>query len=741
MSMNPVSGALESIESGLVVGWACLLNASGTRLVVEILVEGRPVGTVTANRHRTDLAAAGFGDGRYGFQFALAAQPGERVRARLANTPFLLEGEIMVEAPAADVLPLTQGWVDQASGLTVQGWAWRPMQPGEALRVVARLLDGADAASAPVLVGATADEFRGDLAEAGIGDGKHAFTLRLPLHLADGRVHRVALSVEGEADLPGSPIEVLTQVDGPRAALMRLDQVIPTDRKDEAAPILALLDAYLRQTEDRVPQSLSWHAYPEWRRVQRPEDAEEGISGPWSRLFNLNTRLAGPLEVLVLVDAGMQALPGAVERAMQVLVQTGADILYADAEEETPSGLLPWFRPGWSPDHFLATDYTRGLFLVRAELIRALLPLPSIAHVKLAAVRAARSGCIYHLPEVLSRVVAPAVDGGEWLQAVQVHLEQKTYPADGRQAQVAALDGTGTYRRIHWPLPEPAPMVSLIIPTRDRVDLLRTCISSIRDRTTYPHYEILVIDNQSRDPETLQFLADEVATGHFRVLTYDAPFNFSDMNNKAAAAARGTVLGFINNDVELITPGWLEEAVGLLARPEVGAVGARLRFRNGMLQHAGVIVGVGGLAENAFQHLHANDAGYFFRTHLAGNYSAVTAATLFCRAETFLALGGFDAANLPVAFNDVDLCLRLRERGYSIVWTPHIELYHDESISRGADLTPDRRARAAKEDGYIRARWRAVLPADPYYNPNLNLDGRPFQGLALPPRRPWGALR
>lgn len=307
----------------------------------------------------------------------------------------------------------------------------------------------------------------------------------------------------------------------------------------------------------------------------------------------------------------------------------------------------------------------------------------------------------------------------------------------GGGAAVAPLDRPGL-RRIFWASPDPAPLISLIIPTRDRVDLLRVAVSSIRARSSGTHFELIIVNNQSRDAETLRFLAEGQQAGNFRVIDYDAPFNFSAMNNEAAKIARGAILGFINNDVELITPDWLEQACGYMARSEIGALGVRLLFPNGMIQHGGVVLGTGGMAENAFQHIHGGDDGYFHRSVVAGNYSAVTAACLFVRRELFLTVGGFDAANLPVAFNDVDLCLRLRERGFLIAWTPHITLIHHESVSRGRDASPDRQARAFKEESYMRQRWQGVLLRDPYYSPNLNLDRRPFTALALPPRHRWG---
>ena len=688
-------GVLERVGGGWAAGWVWMPAEPQRRLTVEIVQNGQAVAAGVARLSRGDVAASGRGDGFHGFSIALTGDESGPMHARIANTEFQLP---TATAETDAILAPSHGAVDQAFGLTVKGWCWAPADPKRTLSVTA-LLDGQPIATAQ------ADEFRADLANAGIGDGRHAFVLHLPLTLADGQTHSITLQAEDGRVLMGSPAEIQAMPEGPRAVLEQA-------RADRTEHSFALLGAYLDRVEELLPQSLPWRDYERWRPAHPVPAAE-----PVPRDYGL----------VALLDEGTELLPGALARACQVMRDSGADLLYGDAEAETPLGLMPWFRPDWSYDLFLAQDYMRGLVLVRAELLRDLPPGATLPEAKIRAVERARSGTILHLPEVLTRLTAPAADGDSWLVALKAHLtgaKVERLPADRR--------------RIHWPVPSPAPLISLLIPTRDRLDLLAPCIGSIRRLTRYPAYEIIVIDNQSREPETVRYLADGQASGAFRVLPYDAPFNFSAMNNEAAKIARGAILGFINNDVELISPDWLEQAAGLLARPEVGAVGAKLRFANGMIQHAGVTLGIGGLAENAFQHLHAEEEGYFGRTQAAGNYSAVTAACLFIRAESFAAIGGFDAANLPVAFNDVDLCLRLGERGLSIVWTPHIELYHHESVSRGRDASPERQARAFKEEAYMRQRWRAILLQDPFYSPNLNLDARPFTGLAFPPRRRWG---
>lgn len=697
-------GAVERVAGGWVTGWVWLPAEPERRLVVEIVLNQRSVAAGIACLQRDELAASGRGDGCYGFHMALPIDGGQPFQVRVANTMFALPAaETSEDLPG----PLSRGAVDQAFGLTIKGWCWTPLDAGRVLSVTA-LLDGQPVATA------SAGEFRADLAAAGIGDGYHGFVIRLPPALADGTVRTIALAAEDGRMLMGSPVEIQAMPEGPLAVL---DQI---RRESGASNALDMLGAYLERVEELLPQSLPWRDYERCRPAHPAPATPEPVIAPGSL-----TLLADLPGVVALLDDGAELLPGALARACAVFRDSGTDILYGDAEAETPLGPMPWYRPDWSYDLFLAQDYTRGLVLIRAGLLKRLPPSATLADAKTMAIETARPGMIFHVPDVLARLTRPARDSADWLTAIARH-------APG--ARVEALPGGD--RRVRWPVPDPAPGISLIIPTRDRLDLLAACIDSIRKLTRYPAYEIIVIDNQSREPETLRYFAEGQAAGAFLVLRYDAPFNFSGMNNEAAKIARGQILGFINNDVELISPDWLEEAAGILAsRPEVGAVGAKLRFANGMIQHAGVTLGIGGLAENAFQHLHADEDGYFRRTQVAGNYSAVTAACLFTRAESFAAIGGFDAANLPVAFNDVDLCLRLRERGQLIVYSPHIELYHHESVSRGRDTSDERRARAFKEEAYMRQRWRGILLDDPYYNPNLNLDARPFTGLAFPPRR------
>ncbi|WP_239661781.1 glycosyltransferase family 2 protein [Aeromonas hydrophila] len=292
--------------------------------------------------------------------------------------------------------------------------------------------------------------------------------------------------------------------------------------------------------------------------------------------------------------------------------------------------------------------------------------------------------------------------------------------------------------RWRWPLPTQLPLVSVIIPTRNGLAHLRPCIESLINKTHYTNMDIMVMDNQSDDEETLAYLAHITQVYGVRVIAYDQPFNYSAINNLAVRQARGDLVCLLNNDTEVISSDWLDEMVSHLLRPGVGVVGAKLYYGNGLIQHAGDAVGPGGCADHLHNGLSANDSGYQRRAVSAQELSAVTAACLLTHKDLYLALGGLDETHLPIAFNDVDYCLRVREAGRRIIWTPFAELYHHESISRGKDVSTQQQRRAKSELRYMKRRWACVLNHDPAYNPNLSYE-RPDFSLSRAPNMvlPW----
>jgi len=288
-------------------------------------------------------------------------------------------------------------------------------------------------------------------------------------------------------------------------------------------------------------------------------------------------------------------------------------------------------------------------------------------------------------------------------------------------------------------VPSAAPLVSLIIPTRNALQLVRQAVRSILATTDYPSYEIVIVDNGSDDPEALAYLAQVSREDpRVRVMPCGEPFNYSAINNRAVREARGEIVGLLNNDVEAIDPGWLTEMVSHAVRPGIGAVGAMLYYPLNTIQHAGVILGLGGVAGHPFKEFPRGDQGQKNRLRLVQNYSAVTAACLLIRKDRFQEVGGLNEKYLSIAFNDVDLCCKLIKAGYRNLWTPYAEFYHHESATRGVEDTPEKKARFQSEIDYMMDTWADLLMSDPAYNPNLTLVGEDFSPAYLSrARKSW----
>ena len=314
------------------------------------------------------------------------------------------------------------------------------------------------------------------------------------------------------------------------------------------------------------------------------------------------------------------------------------------------------------------------------------------------------------------------------LKAINEHLERMKVLASAEPS--TEVPG---FNRVRYNLPAEPPAVEIIILTRDKPELIKTCIESIRERTTYPDYSITIVDNGSREKETLELFRAWEKEPRIAIVKDDTPFNFSKLNNRAVERSSKKFVCLMNNDIEVISPDWLDEMVAHALQPGVGAVGARLWYPNETLQHGGVILGVGGLAGHAAKHLKRGEFGYFGRPCLQQEFSAVTAACLLVQREHYRSVEGFDETHLTVAFNDVDFCLKLREKGLRNLWTPYAELYHHESASRGNEDTPEKQARAENESAYMLTRWAKELQHDPAYSPNLTLEREDFS-LAWPPR-------
>jgi GT2 family glycosyltransferase len=410
-----------------------------------------------------------------------------------------------------------------------------------------------------------------------------------------------------------------------------------------------------------------------------------------------------------------------------------AGLLYSDEDKIDGRGRRfdPNFRPDFNYELFLSQNMICHLGVYRRELICSLGGFRSGfdgAHdydLALRVVTAIPPGQIVHIPRILYHWRANTCCDA--LSRSKKHACENA----GRRAVTEHLQSSGggtvdvapeapAYNRIRHAQPATPPLVSIVICTRDHEALLRTAVESIHTLSTYSNYELVIVDNGSRNPQAVAYLASLAAQPGIRVIRDDSPFNYSRLNNHAVVHCRGEVLCLLNDDIEVLTPDWIEEMVSFAMKPDVGAVGARLWYPNGTLQHGGVIIGIGGVAGHAHLRLPKGQHGYFGRAVVQQELSAVTGACLMVRRAVFEEVGGLDE-QIAVAFNDVDLCLRLRAAGYRNIWTPFAELIHHESVSRGREDNPEKIARFQREVRFMHERWGDVLTVDPHYNPNLTM--------------------
>jgi GT2 family glycosyltransferase len=497
--------------------------------------------------------------------------------------------------------------------------------------------------------------------------------------------------------------------------------------------------------DDASPDPRVMEVLCEYARAdQRIQVERRAVNGHISEASNTALAMARGSHV-ALLDHDDELRPNALLEVAELLAaDPGVGLVYSDEDKIDANGRRfdPYFKPDWDPDLLRGQNYLCHLTVLRTSLVRQVGGFRpgfegSQDHdLVLRCSERLAPGQIRHIPRILYHW--RAIPGSTALTR-----DAKDYAAEaGLRAVAAQLERLGSgaraealphgHYRVGWPLPHPAPKVSLVVPTRDRVELLRGCVESVLARTRYPAFELVVVDNGSTDPEALAHLDALSRRPGVRVLRYDRPFNYSAINNWAVGQCDGAIIGLLNNDVEVISTGWLEEMVGHATREEVGAVGAMLYYPDGTIQHAGVILGVHGVAAHVYAGRPRGFPGHGGRLRVAQRLSAVTGACLVVRREVFERAGGMDEA-LEVAFNDIDFCLRLRELGYTNVWTPFAELYHHESASRGSDEEGGKRERFVREIELMRQRWGGVLQEDPAYNPNLSLNSRHFD-LASPPR-------
>lgn len=504
---------------------------------------------------------------------------------------------------------------------------------------------------------------------------------------------------------------------------------------------------------EEMIRSLQEQTYPYWELcIANASPGEEGMTEVLSRYAREDSRIRvkelpenlgiaentnqafamASGEFAGLLDHDDLLAPQALYRVAQAILEEGADVVYTD-EDKVTTDLSEHFQPHFKPDFNLdllrSNNYITHFFVVRRTLVervggfRKEFDGAQDYDFIFRCVEASRK--TVHIPEVLyhwrthkaSTADNPAskmyaFEAGR--RAIQAHLARS-----GVKGTVSSTKDLGFYR-VEYPV-QGEPLISVLIPNRDQKETLEKCLNSIWDKTTYSNYEILVVENNSTSEEIFRYYREIKKRPNVRVITWKGEFNYSAINNFGEKSARGEYLLFLNNDVEVINPRWMEELLGNCQRREVGIVGAKLYYPDDTIQHAGTIIGIGGIAGHAFLNMPRSRTGYLHKASIQMDLSAVTAACMMMKRSVFRQLGGFEE-RLAVAFNDVDLCLRTVQAGYLVVYNPAVELYHYESKSRGAEDSEEKVRRFQTEIEFMRNRWMDLLKkGDPYYNRNLTL--------------------
>ncbi|MFC0351154.1 glycosyltransferase family 2 protein [Undibacterium danionis] len=795
-SPSPWHGAIDGMHNNLLYGWALNVLDPNARVVLEVCLNSEVIGSVIADVMRSDLATEikallsesslhhSTFDFCHGFVADLGSafqQQNGSLTVRVANIDVILPGAIDLQVPRKPPTALTSK-VFSDSALCLLGWCIDSRDAAAHQEIKAFLGDSLIAQTKANLLHPALRSY--DV-------GSHGFELNLPLELADGVEHLVRVTDALGNELNGSPVAVCCYATGgktlidpdrepvlaqllesyerylPRSLGMcsykewsSLFEVAPTNdlARKKALPKLRVgimlcagsfeqANSHATELTQALEDTLSSLAQQDikpqiylqsdWQNKPAKKPRQRALPSFSSMLQNA---LDDQCDVIACVRVGDTLLPHALSCALEGFTNPDTQIVYTDSE----CAGTPWFKPAWNPEYALASDYPLELMLVRCSVLEAYLnqkAMPSaqaqFAWEMLSAVWPQAESAIVHVPRVLYQQNSALSESEKQARTESAQLALQVLEPESRLLPQNPNTGTFSARRIcrHLSQSERNTAVTLIIPTRDRVNLLSRCISTLQAHTDWPNLEIIVIDNDSVETKTKTYF-QRIAKQGIKILSIPGVFNFATLNNQAVDVAKGEVIGLINNDIEALHDGWLDEIMSHLLRPGVGAVGAKLLWPNGMVQHGGVLLGVGNVAAHFGNRLADQDWGDHGRNQLLQQVSSVTAACLFLRKCDYLAVGGMDGDAFPVAFNDVDLCLKLRQLGKSIIWTPYAHLLHAESASRGHEDTPQKRARAEREINIFRQRWGACLLRDPAYHPSLNLDSHrhAFAGLALPPR-------
>ncbi|WP_226018784.1 glycosyltransferase family 2 protein [Novosphingobium sp. FKTRR1] len=440
-------------------------------------------------------------------------------------------------------------------------------------------------------------------------------------------------------------------------------------------------------------------------------------------------------EWVIPLHAGDRLADDALAALDSAAAQAQASVIYGDCDLVSRWGLRsqPWFKPAFDIERFLAQDTISQACAIALPTARAAATAAHghagcTAYAMLLDAVICQQASVLHIPRIL-------VHAARHRHEDAVIARQTAVAAAARTGgQTAALNGIahvtpgpfGTLQ-VHYPLPEPAPHVTIVIPTRDRADILRTCVESLIALTRYPAFDVLIADNDSREAAALAYLDQLTSRLNVRVMHWPGPFNFSAINNFAVAQTRADYVCLLNNDTEVIDADWLHALMSMAVRDHVGAVGPMLLYPDGTIQHAGIVIGMGSAAGHAHRHQAPEERGYFAQAHVTGRVSAVTAACLVVAKHKYDAVGGLDATDLRVAYNDVDFCLKLQQAGWQNIYVPYARLIHHESKSRPSDLSTGQLDRYRAELATLQERWGTADYIDPAHHPVLDRASEIYQ--------------
>jgi GT2 family glycosyltransferase len=748
---------VELVNGNVFTGFVVDSARPAHRFTVELLLDGLVIQTAYSDNYVRYAEEDRIGDGCHGFAFSIPQSVIENAaiaEVRVANLGIVVGAPLLLRDLRKEPhkIPDTSrlrwlgglrfsGWVDGGS----QNSTLKVMVDGELIQQVST--DG----------WAQADD------EINRNRPVRAFDFHLPERFADGCVRWLSVLKDTDEELPDAPLPFVAFFDGLAATIGGFGKLESERLRGEMYDHL-------------IPMSLPMSRYDEWRQrfpvssgitsslhcavvlvgngspEQTLESLESQIAAHWvactaSResdptTFDVDmveaflTEHAADSEFVVFALAGTTFEPNALQRIAGAFSDfNDAVAVYGDIDLFTADGgVWPLALPAFDYERMLEQGYCAHLFALSRDVAERLIAL---RHSTLYRLFNAlfddglhNSVKVIHVPGAIAAL--PPFDrhaaSSALREATAQHLRRRRIGAHTTVSPTASFfPAVRVQREIS------VGRTTVIIPTRDRLGLLRNCLESILPAVKKCDADILIVDNDSSDKTTLDFLA-AVDTNRTRVVRIEGPFNFARLNNIAARQTHSDYLCLLNNDVKALDENWLEELLTRIVEPDVGAVGALLLWPSGVVQHGGVVLGPNFSATHAFNNRTANDPGYADLLRVAHECTAVTAACMLTRRSDYIGVGGMDEVRLSVSFNDVDYCLRLREAGKRIVFTPHARLEHEESATRGSDNRPDRKARYDRELLFLRSRWSDAILNDRYYSPVLSLDRVPFSALAWPPR-------